>query len=113
MDENKIQADFFKAFAHPLAIKVLRLLSEKDTCVCDMAKSINEGQPQVSRVLSRLKAAGLVSFERKGAKTCYKIKSAAVRNMLDISALLIMRESENVALAMKKKKGGAGHGKTY
>ncbi len=106
MDEYRIQADFFKALAHPLALKVLNVLANNNKCVCEMAESIGEGQPQVSRVLSRLKKAGLVELSKNGVKACYRIKSPEVKILLEISAAVIKQETESIMQAMKKKKGG-------
>jgi DNA-binding transcriptional ArsR family regulator len=106
MDINEIQAGFFKAIAHPLRIKILNTLKENNCCVCDMAKKIGEGQPQVSRALAQLKQAGLVIPDKKGTKTCYRLKSMEVEKLLELSNLIMKEESENVIDALSKKKGG-------
>lgn len=105
MNANEIQAEFFKAIAHPLRIKILNALKDNNSCVCDMAKVIGEGQPQVSRALAQLKKAGLVVFEKKGTKICYRLKSREVVKLLDIAGLIIKEESENVIDALDKNKG--------
>jgi DNA-binding transcriptional ArsR family regulator len=105
MGVNEIQAEFFKALAHPLRIKILNALKENNSCVCDMAKVIGEGQPQVSRALAQLKQAGLVIFEKKGTKICYRLKSREVIKLLEISNGIIMEESEKVIDAFSDRKG--------
>jgi ArsR family transcriptional regulator len=107
MGVNEIQAEFFKALAHPLRIKILNALKENNSCVCDMAKVIGEGQPQVSRALAQLKQAGLVIFEKKGTKICYRLKSREVIKLLEISNGIIMEESEKVIDAFSDRKGDA------
>jgi DNA-binding transcriptional ArsR family regulator len=103
MNQDDLQANFFKAIAHPLRIKILSALSKSDRCVCDMAKTIGEGQPQVSRALAQLKQAGLVVFEKKGTKTCYRLKSREAVKLLDISGAMIRDESEKVMSALAQK----------
>ena len=110
MGINEIQADFFKAIAHPLRIKILNTLKDNNSCVCDMAKVIGEGQPQVSRSLAQLKQAGLVICEKKGTKICYSLKSRAVVRLLEISNGIIRDESEKVIYALSERKGDERHG---
>jgi DNA-binding transcriptional ArsR family regulator len=68
---------------------------------------IGEGQPQVSRALAQLKQAGLVIFEKKGTKICYRLKSREVIKLLEISNGIIMEESEKVIDAFSDRKGDA------
>jgi DNA-binding transcriptional ArsR family regulator len=105
MGVNELQARFFKAMAHPLRIKILNTLMQNNSCVCDMAKVIGEGQPQVSRALAQLKLAGLVVFEKKGTKICYRLKSREAVKLLEISNGIIRDESENVIDALSGRKG--------
>lgn len=105
MDKNEIQAEFFKAMAHPLRIKILNTLKDNNSCVCDMAKVIGEGQPQVSRALAQLKQMGLVVSDKKGTKICYKLKSKDVVKLLEISNSIMKQESETVIDALSGKKG--------
>ncbi len=105
MNAYEIQAEFFKAIAHPLRIKILNALKDKNSCVCDMAKCIGEGQPQVSRALAQLKQAGLVVFEKKGTKICYRLKSREVVKLLEISGSIIKAGSETVINALNSRTG--------
>lgn len=110
MDINALQAEFFKAIAHPLRIKILNALKEHNSCVCDMARVIGEGQPQVSRALAQLKQAGLVIFDKKGTKMCYRLKSREVVKLLEIAHSIIRQESEHVIDTLSGKKGDEKNG---
>jgi DNA-binding transcriptional ArsR family regulator len=112
MDVNEIQAEFFKAIAHPLRIKILNALKEKNSCVCDMAKFIGEGQPQVSRALAQLKQAGIVMSEKTGTKICYRLKSREVVKLLEMSNGIMREDSEKVIDALSYRKGDEQNGKT-
>ena len=104
MNPNVLQANFFKAIAHPLRIKILNALKDHNRCVCDMADLIGEGQPQVSRALAQLKQAGLVISKKKGTKTCYRLKSKEAVKLLKISGEIIRDESEKVINAFNGRK---------
>jgi DNA-binding transcriptional ArsR family regulator len=71
--ENKI-ATYAKAFAHPARIAILKLLIQKQTCICgDIVDELPLSQSTVSQHLKELKEAGLIKGEIEGVKTCYCI----------------------------------------
>lgn len=71
--DNRI-ADFAKALAHPARIAILRVLAEKEKCICgDVVDEIPLSQSTVSQHLKELKSAGLIKGEIEGPKTCYCI----------------------------------------
>ncbi len=104
MDIYELQAEFFKAMSHPLRMKILTVLKEKGTCVSDVVELAGETQPQVSRCLAALNKAGLVSHEKQGVKSCYRISSKEVFRLLDISKRIIKRQAEARAEAIKNKR---------
>ena len=54
--------EIFKAFTHPLRLKILRLLTiEPEICTCDLTDIFNESQPVVSKQLSKLEKDGLLT----------------------------------------------------
>lgn len=101
---NELQAVFFKALAHPLRIRILESLKEKNSCVCDMADLMGEGQPQVSRALAQLNKAGLVVYEKRGTSACYRLKNRDVVRLLELSGNIIMDESRKVMNALNSGK---------
>lgn len=71
--DNRI-ADYAKALAHPARIAILRVLAEKEKCICgDVVDEIPLSQSTVSQHLKELKSAGLIKGEIEGPKTCYCI----------------------------------------
>ena len=71
--ENRI-AKYAKALGHPARIAILKLLANKQTCVCgDIVDELPLSQSTVSQHLKELKAAGLITGEIEGAKVCYCI----------------------------------------
>lgn len=71
--ENRI-ARYAKALAHPARVAILRLLANKQTCICgDIVDELPLSQSTVSQHLKELKDAGLIKGEINGAKTCYCI----------------------------------------
>ena len=68
--DNRI-AEFAKALSSPARIAILRVLMEKETCMCgDIVEEIPLSQSTVSQHLKELKKAGIIKGEIEGPKTC-------------------------------------------
>jgi len=79
--DNRI-ADFAKALAHPARIAILRVLAEREKCVCgDLVEEIPLSQSTVSQHLKELKSAGLIKGEIEGPKICYCIDAENWKKM--------------------------------
>lgn len=63
--------DAFKALADPSRRRILELLSGGDMTAGDIAANFDMAKPSVSHHLNILKAAGLVSDERRGQNIVY------------------------------------------
>lgn len=65
-------ADIAKALSHPARIKILKILSAKNVCVCgDIVDLLPLAQATVSQHLKELKRVGLIEGEIDGPKVCY------------------------------------------
>lgn len=73
-EEDILLADMAKSLAHPARIKILKILAEKNTCICgEIVEILPLAQATVSQHLIELKKAGLVKGSIDGAKSCYCI----------------------------------------
>ena len=71
--DNRI-ARYAKALAHPARVAILRLLVQKQACICgDIVDELPLSQSTVSQHLKELKAAGLIKGDIEGARVCYCI----------------------------------------
>lgn len=61
---------FFKALGEPTRIKILKLLAEREMCVCELMDVLEMNQPRISQHLRVLKEAGVLK-ERKQAQWIY------------------------------------------
>lgn len=104
MQTDGIQAEFFKAIASPVRIKILKYLLLKNSCVCDIAGILGEPQPQVSKALSGLRKAGIVGCEKNGKSSCYYVKSPEIARILELSERIISSESRKIMMAFNKTK---------
>jgi DNA-binding transcriptional ArsR family regulator len=71
--ENKL-AKYAKALGHPARVAILKLLVQKQTCICgDIVDELPLSQSTVSQHLKELKEAGLIKGEIDGVRVCYCI----------------------------------------
>ena len=66
-----------KALGHPARVAILRLLAQRQSCVCgELVLELPLSQSTVSQHLKELKAAGLVQGEVDGPRVCYCLDPA-------------------------------------
>lgn len=76
------QAEIVKALSHPLRIAIVDFLKNGEQCVCDIAKHIGSERSNVSRHLSVMVNAGLLTFHKEGLKVIYKLQTPCVLDFL-------------------------------
>lgn len=70
------------AIAHPMRVRILSLLLERDTCVCgDIVDSLPLAQSTVSQHLKILKESGLIQGEVDGPKVCYCVNPEKLKEL--------------------------------
>ena len=84
-EELTAEIKVFKAVADATRLKILKLLSGGELCICEIMLALKKPQSSVSHNLSILEDAGLVK-ERKEGKWCrYSISSQAVIDMVSLA----------------------------
>ncbi|MCP2293319.1 ArsR/SmtB family transcription factor [Nocardia amikacinitolerans] len=78
----QMKADFFKTLGHPVRIRVLELLSERERTVSEMLTDIGIEPANLSQQLSILRRAGLVTARREGLSVTYELTTADVAELL-------------------------------
>ena len=69
----KLKAEVFKAMGHPLRLGVIEFLQNGEMCVCDIVAHVGTEISNVSKHLSVLKKAGIVTDRRDGLKIMYSL----------------------------------------
>jgi len=70
-----------KTLSHPARIAILRILAEKNMCICgDIVELLPLAQSTVSQHLKALKEINLIKGEIEGVKTCYCINWEEIKN---------------------------------
>ena len=67
-------AAFAKAMSHPARIAILKILAQRNECICgEIVDVLPLAQSTVSQHLKELKEAGLISGSVDGPRSCYCI----------------------------------------
>ena len=70
--EELLIAKFAKALSHPARVAIIKLLLEKQSCMCgDIVEDLPIAQSTVSQHLKELKESGLIKGNIDGASICY------------------------------------------
>jgi len=90
-------AAFAKALAHPARIAILKVLAQRNECICgEIVEVLPLAQSTVSQHLKELKNAGLINGSVDGPKSCYCINWKAFEKFnAEFSALFIMLKIKN------------------
>ena len=72
--QDQLLADFAKVLSHPARIAILKVLAQKGVCICgEIVEVLPLAQSTVSQHLKDMKAAGIITGEVEGTKSCYCI----------------------------------------
>lgn len=82
---QKFKADFFKALAHPLRIKILELLSEGDKNVNEIQSLIGSEGSAVSQQLTVLRAKNIVTGTKDGNRVIYSLRDPMIIQLLEVA----------------------------
>lgn len=89
--DAEVLAGQLKALADPARLRVLSLLMAApsgEACTCDLVEPLGLTQPTVTHHLRRLADAGLVTGDRRGRWTYYRVDRGALeslRGVLDVA----------------------------
>ncbi|MEJ7553749.1 MAG: metalloregulator ArsR/SmtB family transcription factor [Aquificaceae bacterium] len=86
LSEEKLEewAEFLKALAHPIRLRIVAALIEGRQCVKNLSDLLHTSQPNVSQHLSILRSRGIVGCKRDGSIVCYYIKDERVVKIYEI-----------------------------
>ncbi len=85
----QMKAEFFKTLGHPIRIRVLELLSEREHAVSEMLTEIGIEPANLSQQLAILRRAGLVAARREGLSVTYELTSPQVAELLAVARAIL------------------------
>lgn len=82
-DEHRSRAKVFKALGHPTRLFLIEELGRGERCVCELRDMVHADISTVSKHLSLLKEAGVVSDRKEGLKVFYSLRIPCVMKFFD------------------------------
>jgi ArsR family transcriptional regulator len=77
------KARVMKALAHPTRLFIVDELARGERCVCELRDMVGADISTVSKHLTLLKTAGLVSDDKRGQQVFYRLKTPCVLGFFD------------------------------
>lgn len=84
-DLQQFKADFFKALAHPLRIRILEELADGEKSVNEIQQILRSEGSMVSQQLSVLRAKNIVVGRKEGKKVLYSLRDTAIIELLKVA----------------------------
>lgn len=84
-----IRAEIMKALAHPLRIMLISALQRGEHCVRDLHPLADIDQSNLSRHLTVLRKAGIVTSRRVGMKVFYRLQTPCILKAFDCAAEVV------------------------
>jgi ArsR family transcriptional regulator len=82
---SQFKAEFFKALAHPLRIRLLDALRQGELGVNELCSRLGVEQSTISQQLAVLRARDIVGGRKSGINVFYSVKDPALFTLLDIA----------------------------
>jgi DNA-binding transcriptional ArsR family regulator len=79
------KAEFFKALAHPVRIRILEILIQGERSVHELQEALGLDQPTVSQQLAVLRAKNIVDARKEGTAVRYTVRDASLGELLAIT----------------------------
>ncbi len=76
--KSRKQSKFFKALSDEKRIRILKLLSVREMCVCELMIALNATQPNLSHHLRILENQGFVNRRKEGKWAYYSLTNSKI-----------------------------------
>ncbi len=88
------QARIAKAVAHPLRVAAVDFLKDGEKCVCEIAEHLGSERSNVSRHLTVMVHAGVLSCRKEGLKVFYALKTPCVAEFLSCATRVVKHQAK-------------------
>jgi ArsR family transcriptional regulator len=82
---SQFKAEFFKALAHPLRIRIIDALRDGEVGVNDLSVRLQVEQTTLSQQLAILRNRNLVVARKNGSNVFYSVRDAGIFRLFDVA----------------------------
>ncbi|TAK07002.1 MAG: ArsR family transcriptional regulator [Candidatus Manganitrophaceae bacterium] len=83
-ENEKMAAKCFKALAHPIRLRIIAVLGDKEMSVQQMAEALNLSQSNMSQHLTLLKERHALDSRREGKQVFYRVLDKKILKLIDL-----------------------------
>lgn len=99
--------EILKALAHPIRLKLLQVLADKELNVGEIETASKVGQPALSQQLAVLRNAGIVQTRKDAKLVFYRIDKESLFGVVELIDTLANRRPLPLALSRQSARGVA------
>jgi ArsR family transcriptional regulator len=92
-EQARARADILKALAHPIRVLLLDALNRGDRCVNELTELAAVDPSTISRHLSHLKKAGIVTERKQGTRVIHHLECPCMLRAFDCSVEVLKKAS--------------------
>lgn len=85
----QLKADFFKTLGHPIRIRVLELLSQREHAVAEMLPEVGVEAAHLSQQLAILRRSNLVATRKEGSTVYYRLTNPELADLLAVARSIL------------------------
>lgn len=85
LEMQRFKAEFFKALAHPLRIRILEFLADGDKNVNEIQNLVGSEGSAVSQQLTVLRAKNIVTGTKEGNRVIYTLRDPMIIELLSVA----------------------------
>ncbi|MFK0292588.1 ArsR/SmtB family transcription factor [Streptomyces sp. NPDC090442] len=104
----RLKAEFFKTLGHPVRIRVLELLSQREHAVAEMLPEVGVEPANLSQQLAVLRRMNLVTTRKEGSTVYYALTSPHVAELLRVARAILSGVLAGQAELLADLQGGQG-----
>lgn len=97
------QAKIFKALGHPSRLLMVDALRDGEKCVCDLQVLVGDDMSTVSKHLSVLREAGIVSTDKRGTNIYYQLSLCCLETFLTCTGEIVEKRVLSQMDMLKKR----------
>ena len=90
------KAEFFKALAHPVRIRILEILVRGGRSVHELQEALGVDQPTVSQQLAILRGKNIIVGRKQGSNIYYSCRDPAIFEFLDAAKKIFNNHLVNI-----------------
>ncbi len=101
-DLQVFKAEFFRALAHPVRIRILEVLIAGERSVQELQQTLTLDQPLVSQQLAVLRAKNIVLARKLGTTVRYALRDPLVKDLLTTAREIFNRQLVDTQSMLKE-----------